>query len=56
MLEMQTPLIVMGARLPQDFKMDYSVMRYDIAPTMVQLLHLTAPDAWRGKSVLRGVK
>ena len=56
MKEMLTPLIIVGARLPANFKMDYSVMRYDTAPTMAQLLRLTAPDEWRGKSALRGVK
>lgn len=52
MLEMQTPFIVVGAKLPKDYKMNYSVMRYDIAPTMAQLLRLKTPDAWRGKSVI----
>ena len=56
MKEMLTPLIIVGAKLPANFKMDYSVMRYDTAPTMAELLRLTAPDEWRGKSALRGVK
>lgn len=56
MLEMQTPLVVYGDKLPKNFHMTYSVARYDTAPTIIELLLLKATDAWRGKSVLRQIK
>jgi predicted AlkP superfamily pyrophosphatase or phosphodiesterase len=56
MLEMQTPFVIYGDKLPQNYKMEFTVMRYDIAATIADLLRIEAPDAWRGKSALRGIK
>lgn len=53
MHEMQTPFAVLGARLEAGHHIDFPVMRYDVAPTIIQLLGLNVPDVWRGKSVLR---
>lgn len=56
MKEMQTPLIIVGGRLPKNVKMSFPVMRYDTAPTIIDLLGLKEPDEWRGKSVLKFVQ
>jgi predicted AlkP superfamily pyrophosphatase or phosphodiesterase len=56
MKEMQSPLIIVGGRLPKNVKMSFPVMRYDTAPTIIDLLGLKAPDEWRGKSVLKFVQ
>lgn len=54
--EMETPLIIVNPKLPQNHKIDYPVMRYDTAPTIAQLLGVKSPDVWRGKSALRNIK
>jgi predicted AlkP superfamily pyrophosphatase or phosphodiesterase len=53
MVEMQTPLIIVGGKLPANHQMKFPVMRYDTAVSIADLLRLKVPDVWRGKSVFR---
>lgn len=53
MEEMNVLFALKGRGIPAGEQMGIPMMKYDVAPTILQLLRLKAPDAWRGKSILR---
>ena len=53
MEEMNVLFAVKGNKIPAGEQFEFPMMKYDVAPTILQLLQLKEPDEWRGKSILR---
>ncbi len=53
MSEMEVPFVIVGPGIPAGQKIEREIMKFDYAPTVAGLLQIEAPDAWRGKSILR---
>ena len=52
MMEMETPLIIYGKGIKKGFCFDdVSVMQYDVASTMADLLGVEQPEPWFGRSI-----
>lgn len=51
MEEMESPFIMVGPGIPADTRIERIVMNYDITPTMADMLGITSPEQWRGKSL-----
>lgn len=51
MNEMETPFILWGKGI-QPGEMKGTMMGFDVAPTIAEMLNLKEPDAWRGRSAL----
>lgn len=56
MMEMETPLIISGKGVKKGYKIDESVMQYDVASTMAYILGLDQPQVWIGRPVRSAFK
>lgn len=50
MQEMEVPFVMVGENIPVNRKIESIVMKYDVAPTIAEMLGIDAPEQWRGKS------
>ena len=50
MLEMETPFVIWGKGIRQNHKIAGTVIQYDIAATVAEILNLEVPQSWRGKA------
>ncbi len=51
LLEMETPLIMVGPGIKNVGELKSAVMQFDIAPTIAALLGVRAPQAWTGRPI-----
>lgn len=53
LLEAEIPWIIYGHTIPSVGELNKSIVTYDTASTIADLLNLEIPDFWRGKSILK---
>ncbi len=53
MEEMETPFVMVGNGIPPVTELSHVAMKFDVAATIADMLGLTAPDQWIGRSLLR---
>lgn len=51
LLEVEIPWIIYGKDIPRSGEIASSIVTYDTAPTIADILNLEVPDFWRGKAV-----
>lgn len=52
MVEMQIPFAIMGSGIKQNHKIEGSMMQYDCAATVANILGIEQPQVWVGKPIL----
>lgn len=53
MEDMNVLFTVVGNKIDKGRQLNFPMMKYDVAPTILQMLRLKAPEEWRGKSIFR---
>lgn len=56
LLEMETPLIMVGPAIKNVGELKSAVMQFDIAPTIAALLGVRAPQAWTGRPIAEALR
>ena len=51
MLEMETPMVIWGKGVKKNHEIQETVIQYDIAATVAEILNLEVPQSWRGKPI-----
>lgn len=49
--ELETPFIIVGNKIKENYEIDGLMMQYDVAPTIAEIFGIDIPDIWRGKSI-----
>ncbi len=51
MLELETPFIVSGRKIRQNYEFPMVIMQYDTPAIIADILGLKIPEDWRGRPV-----
>ena len=51
MLELETPFIVSGRKIKQNYEFPMVIMQYDTPAIIADILGLKIPEDWRGRPV-----